>query len=432
MPSTNKLHLKSFRKKFQNFIILGLENSGKTSIFNYLVNLNAIDLPGKLGKLEPTLSYNNERVLLQKTNKGNKRKSSTSKIINLWDISGSQISIDYFWKSYYEKASAVIYVVDSTNRQLFDKSRAALSDLLSRVEQLPNNSSSSGSPKIPILFLLSKADKINENPISSKTFLKNFKVGEICKNRFVSIQLVSSQSGFGLKNVLGKLDDLVSESDKSDQIRPQSTGVSKIFSIFSSTLKKDKQPARDFTLKPRRQVSFKTETPTFATTPNPDTFFNDISAISDIDIEPLPDVPKSRMYSPCSNLFFLKSSTPIRTNKLNRQIYVKNDILSDVYQLPRLFTNEENNKHTTRTLTSSPARIRSIPKLTNSSTRLKSPLVVDIPEIPAMKTNETTFDTKISGQESFNRTVSTSSNSSGFESILSPRIAFREVSSTVH
>ncbi len=120
-------------------IMFGLDGSGKTTIL----------FKKKLGEVVstiPTIGYNVETV----TYKGAK--------ITIWDI-GGQEKLRSLWKNYLAKAQAIIYVVDSSNKDSFEKAAEELNKLLSIVP----------SPKPPLLVLANKQDLPNARSVAEIT-----------------------------------------------------------------------------------------------------------------------------------------------------------------------------------------------------------------------------------------------------------------------
>lgn len=87
-------------------LILGLDGAGKTTIL-YRLQM------GEVVKTKPTIGFNVETL---------KYKNLT---LNIWDL-GGQTSIRPYWRCYYANTAAVIFVVDSTDR---DRVEVALKEL---------------------------------------------------------------------------------------------------------------------------------------------------------------------------------------------------------------------------------------------------------------------------------------------------------------
>lgn len=83
----------------KKILILGIGDSGKTSITNILTNSEEL--------VYPTIAFNTETI------------SVDGKRYSFWDISGSANSVKY-WKCYFVNVRGIIYVIDTTRS--FDES----------------------------------------------------------------------------------------------------------------------------------------------------------------------------------------------------------------------------------------------------------------------------------------------------------------------
>ncbi|KAK0405679.1 hypothetical protein QR680_018133 [Steinernema hermaphroditum] len=101
-----------FGERETRILMLGLDGAGKTTILYKLQS-------GETVKTIPTIGFNVEQV----THKNIK--------FQVWDL-GGQTSIRPYWRCYYQNTDAIIYVVDSA-----DKDRMGLSkkELISMLEE---------------------------------------------------------------------------------------------------------------------------------------------------------------------------------------------------------------------------------------------------------------------------------------------------------
>jgi len=90
-------------KEYQ-IAMVGLDGAGKTTILYKLKKNRAIDTV-------PTIGFNTERIEL-----------SENVSMTLMDV-GGQDRIRNLWKHYYEGCSAVIFVVDSSDKKRFDTAK---------------------------------------------------------------------------------------------------------------------------------------------------------------------------------------------------------------------------------------------------------------------------------------------------------------------
>ena len=96
-----KIFSRLWSKKELKIIIIGLDCSGKTTILNKL-HLNEIK------QTVPTIGFNMEVVQYKNLQ------------FQVWDL-GGQNSIRQYWEMYYPNTNAILYVVDSHDRQRFAK-----------------------------------------------------------------------------------------------------------------------------------------------------------------------------------------------------------------------------------------------------------------------------------------------------------------------
>ncbi|KAJ8902891.1 hypothetical protein NDN08_006211 [Rhodosorus marinus] len=98
--------------------MLGLDNAGKTSILCRLIRIDRLK-DGAHIKTVPTIGFNVETLELNNLQ------------MQVWDL-GGQSSIRPYWRSYYQKQEAIIFVVDSTD---VDRLSIAKEELLSILEE---------------------------------------------------------------------------------------------------------------------------------------------------------------------------------------------------------------------------------------------------------------------------------------------------------
>jgi ADP-ribosylation factor-like protein 6 len=129
-----------FKRLFSSFfgnnmkmkiLVVGLDNSGKTTLINYLkpkkANLETV----------PTIGLSTEEF------------SKNGVQFTAFDMSG-QNRYRNLWEHYYKDAEAIIFVVDSTDRLRFVVARNELEQLLSAPEIARR--------KVPMLFFANKMD----------------------------------------------------------------------------------------------------------------------------------------------------------------------------------------------------------------------------------------------------------------------------------
>jgi len=134
--------------------LVGLQNSGKTTL------VNVISAGDFQEDMIPTVGFN-----MKKVTKGNVT-------IKLWDI-GGQPRFRGMWERYCRGVNAIVYVVDSADREKFEASKKELHDLLSK----PPLS------QIPLLVLANKndlAEAVELNSIIEIFDLKGIQGREVC------------------------------------------------------------------------------------------------------------------------------------------------------------------------------------------------------------------------------------------------------------
>ena len=103
-----------FGKKELRALMLGLDAAGKTTIL-YKLKL------GDVVSSVPTIGFNVETVEFQKVK------------FTVWDV-GGQDKIRQLWKHYYQNTQALIYVVDSSDKERVEIAREELQKMLSEDE----------------------------------------------------------------------------------------------------------------------------------------------------------------------------------------------------------------------------------------------------------------------------------------------------------
>ena len=97
----SKLFARLFGKKEVRLLILGLDNAGKTTVL-YQMQF------GESKITVPTLGFNVETVKYENIT------------FQMWDL-GGQSELRPYWRCYYPKTNAIVFVIDST-----DKDRLAI------------------------------------------------------------------------------------------------------------------------------------------------------------------------------------------------------------------------------------------------------------------------------------------------------------------
>lgn len=125
-------NLLSSKKKDFNLLIVGLDNSGKSSIINYLKSAET-----KMTTISPTVGFKVEKFINKSLN------------FTAFDMSG-QSRYRNLWEHYYKDADAIVFVIDSSDRMRFVVAKEELDNMLEHVELKNKN--------IPFLFFANKTD----------------------------------------------------------------------------------------------------------------------------------------------------------------------------------------------------------------------------------------------------------------------------------
>ncbi|KEG13390.1 ADP-ribosylation factor [Trypanosoma grayi] len=99
-----------FAKKDATILMVGLDAAGKTTIL-WKLKLNEVQ------QTVPTLGFNVQTVEYKNVK------------FHLWDVGGQKV-LRTLWKHYYEGANAIIFVIDSNDRDRVREARQELEKLL--------------------------------------------------------------------------------------------------------------------------------------------------------------------------------------------------------------------------------------------------------------------------------------------------------------
>ncbi|TLS30870.1 hypothetical protein PpBr36_03697, partial [Pyricularia pennisetigena] len=172
-PSTGKM-LSILRKarlkdKELRILMLGLDNAGKTTIVKKIMDEDVNTVSPTLGFIIKTIDYEGYKL-------------------NIWDV-GGQKTLRSYWRNYFEKTDALIWVVDATDRLRVEDCRVELHGLLQE-ERLSGAS------------LLVFANKTDVNGCMQKDeILERLQLKEIRTHRW-SILECSAMTGNNLKEGL--------------------------------------------------------------------------------------------------------------------------------------------------------------------------------------------------------------------------------------
>eukprot|EP01117_Protostelium_nocturnum_P018653 TRINITY_DN783_c0_g1_i1.p1 TRINITY_DN783_c0_g1~~TRINITY_DN783_c0_g1_i1.p1 ORF type:complete len:186 (-),score=63.86 TRINITY_DN783_c0_g1_i1:110-667(-) len=143
-----------FWKQEMELTLVGLQNSGKTTLVNVLASGSYQE------DMLPTIGFN-----MKKITKGNVT-------IKLWDI-GGQPRFRSMWERYCRGVNAIVFVVDASDNEKFETASKELRELLDKPPLAG----------IPLLVLANKNDlpeAATSDEIISKLELKNISGREVC------------------------------------------------------------------------------------------------------------------------------------------------------------------------------------------------------------------------------------------------------------
>ncbi|KAH7267574.1 ADP-ribosylation factor family-domain-containing protein [Fusarium redolens] len=98
------------KDKEMRILMLGLDNAGKTTIVKRVMGEDVNTVSPTLGFIIKTIDYEGYKL-------------------NIWDV-GGQKTLRSYWRNYFEKTDALIWVVDATDRLRIQDCRDELQGLL--------------------------------------------------------------------------------------------------------------------------------------------------------------------------------------------------------------------------------------------------------------------------------------------------------------
>ncbi|KAI4736255.1 ARF/SAR superfamily [Aureobasidium sp. EXF-12298] len=110
------------KDKEMRILMLGLDNSGKTSIVKNIMGEDINEVSPTLGFIIKTIEYDGEARAGCEV--------PTAKLTQKTGDVGGQKTLRTYWKNYFEKTDTLIWVVDGTDRERIDDCRQELEGLL--------------------------------------------------------------------------------------------------------------------------------------------------------------------------------------------------------------------------------------------------------------------------------------------------------------
>ena len=162
-------------------LVLGLDNSGKTTILKKLSDED-------ITHIMPTQGFNIKSLM----HDGFK--------LNVWDI-GGQKSIRPYWRNYFDQTDALIYVIDSADRRRLEETGVELQALLDE-ERLSH---------VPLLIMANKQDLLSA--LTPAEITTELGLNEI-RERTWQILPCSAKSGEGLQESMEWIVDQINAGAK--------------------------------------------------------------------------------------------------------------------------------------------------------------------------------------------------------------------------
>ena len=163
----SKIFAKLFGKKEVRLLILGLDNAGKTTVLFQMQF-------GESKVTVPTLGFNVETVKYENIT------------FQMWDL-GGQSELRPYWRCYYPKTNAIVFVIDSTDKDRLNIVKQELF-LLIKEEDLQG---------VPIAILANKQDI--EGALSDIEISESLELSEIKNNQWAIFKTIA-KTGVGLDN----------------------------------------------------------------------------------------------------------------------------------------------------------------------------------------------------------------------------------------
>lgn len=171
------------RKEEYSVLILGLDNAGKTTLLEQLKSQFPLTDKGRRNEEQKLKALDNIMPTVGQ-NVGHVKVANV--LLKLWDV-GGQENLRTLWDSYYEQAHAVVFVVDSCDRDRIEECRQTLDSIVS-------HESIEGAP---ILMLANKQDKEDRMEVEDIKEIFN-KIAEKMSARDSRVLPVSALEGTGV------------------------------------------------------------------------------------------------------------------------------------------------------------------------------------------------------------------------------------------
>ncbi|KAI4099735.1 MAG: hypothetical protein L6R37_005845 [Teloschistes peruensis] len=171
-----------FKDKELRILMLGLDNAGKTTIVKRLLNEDVNSVSPTLGFIIRTIDYEGYRL-------------------NIWDV-GGQKTLRTYWRNYFEKTDALIWVVDSADRGRILDCRQELAGLLLEevhLMMIPDRASLTTIQRLMGASLLVLANKLDIEGSMSVEEIRKWLALDAIKTHNWTIKQCSATTGLNVQ-----------------------------------------------------------------------------------------------------------------------------------------------------------------------------------------------------------------------------------------
>lgn len=207
-----------------SILILGIENSGKTTFLEQLKKKSGMNYK-EFNKIMPTMGQNVANIPIQNggllqeqtVSDFNRPAGKSDMILRVWDLSG-QSRLRRLWSRYFDKCHAIVYIMDSSfdeiGKENFDERMNTCVDVFEKdVLEILN----ANNKNIPILILANKQDKSDVLDIVDLKMSFNKVLAKMDHDFDSRILPISATSGEGIDTCVNWL---VMRLIKNSEFRP--------------------------------------------------------------------------------------------------------------------------------------------------------------------------------------------------------------------
>lgn len=151
--------------------MLGLDNSGKTTIISNLMGLDT-------SRVSPTMGFQIHSFQYKGYN------------INAWDV-GGQTTLRAFWSNYFDKSDVIVWVIDGTSVERLEELYRELREKVVQQDQLVGTY---------FAVVVNKMDLVDGDDVG-KAVRQGLNLGELHQDKY-TVQLASGITGQGLGEMM--------------------------------------------------------------------------------------------------------------------------------------------------------------------------------------------------------------------------------------